>query len=136
MKKFIAGLIVGFVASSGLAMATASMDHNGIFWSKLSDPAKLGYVDGYGDAMQVSLGKLDSLRIAADLFHWKGARRVIRQLSTELSLSGLTTHRVVARLNRLYANPKYSQLDLGSALQLITFKTPRENAPTAEPSGH
>ena len=116
-------------------MATASFDHNGVFWSRLSDPAKLGYVDGYGDAMQVSLGKLDSLRIAADLFHWKGAPRVIRQLSSELSFSGLTSDRVVQRLDQLYANPKYSQLDLGSALQLITFKTPREKASAVRQTG-
>ena len=39
--------------------------------------------------MQVSVGKLNVLTTAADLFHWKGADRIIHQLSHELAMSEL-----------------------------------------------
>ncbi|MBF6568154.1 MAG: hypothetical protein IVW54_04670 [Candidatus Binataceae bacterium] len=127
MKKFICGAVLGFLASWACAFATPTFNHNGIFWNRLSPQGKNGYVDGYNDAMQVSVGKLDSLTIAADLFHWKGANKIIHQLSRELSLSDFTTVQAVNRLDRLYANSKYSELDLGSALQLLTVPTPGKN---------
>ncbi|HTW89553.1 MAG TPA: hypothetical protein VMD75_16270 [Candidatus Binataceae bacterium] len=120
MKKFIAGAIVGFLAAWGYAFASPTFNHNGTFWNRLSGDAKSGYVDGYNDAMQVSVDKLDSLTIAADLFHWKGAHKIIHQLTRELSLSDVTTAEAVQRLNSLYASSKYSELDLGSALQLLS----------------
>ncbi|MGH7947888.1 MAG: hypothetical protein ACREQF_01500, partial [Candidatus Binataceae bacterium] len=82
----------------------------------------------------VSVGKLDSLTIAADLFHWKGARKIIRQLSKELALNDMGAKDVVKRLDELYSNQKYSELDLGSALQLVTIRA-RETAlpPETEP---
>lgn len=131
MKKFIAGVVLGFVASSAVGMATPGFDHNGIFWAKLSNQAKTGYINGYGDAMQVSVGKLDSLGIAADLFHWKGANKIIRQLTRELSTSELTPDQAVNKLDKLYSNPKYSELDLGQALQLLAAR-PLDNS--ANPS--
>lgn len=128
MKKFIAGTIIGFLASWALAFASPSFNHNGIFWNRLTNDGKSGYVNGYNDAMQVSVGKLDSLTIAADLFHWKGAHKIIHQLSRELSLSDVTTADAVNRLNALYASSKYSELDLGSALQLLSVPTPARSA--------
>ena len=122
MRKFIAGVVVGFLVSCGIGFAATSFDHNGLFWNKLNTSAKTGYINGYGDAMQVSVGKLDSLNIAGDLFHWKGSNKIIRQLSRELSTSGLSTDAAVKNLDSLYANPKYSELDLGQALQYLAAR--------------
>ena len=119
MKKFIAGVVLGMMTAWGVVFAAPSFDHNGLFWKKLSNPAKAGYVNGYSDAMQVSTGKLEVLNSAADLFHWKGANKIIRQISNELSNSDLTPEQVVKKLDSLYANPKYSELDLGQALQYL-----------------
>jgi hypothetical protein len=128
MNKFVAGVLVGFIASCGMGFAAQSVDHNGFFWNKLNNAAKSGYINGYGDAMQVSAGKLDSLGIAADLFHWRGANKIIKQLSSELSTADLTPDQAVKKLDTLYANPKYSELDLGQALQLLVARTPDEGA--------
>ena len=119
MRKFIAGVVVGFVAAGGVGLAAPSVDHNGTFWNQLDHSAKTGYINGYGDAMQVSAGKLDSLVIAGELFHWKGSNKIIQQLSRELSTAGLSTDFAVKNLDSLYSNPKYSELDLGQALQVL-----------------
>jgi hypothetical protein len=132
MKKFVMGVVVGFVVSCGVGFAAPTVEHNGIFWGKLSNPAKTGYINGYSDAMQVSVGKLDSLNIAADLFHWKGANKIIRQLSHELTIGEVTPNQAVKKLDTLYSNPKYSELDLGQALQLLAAQTSVE--PPADPS--
>jgi hypothetical protein len=131
MKKFSAGVVLGFIVSWGIGLAATSFNHNGTFWNKLNVAAKSGYVDGYGDAMQVSVGKLDSLSIAADLFHWKGADKIIRQLSRELSTSELGSDEAVHKLDTLYSNPKYSELDLGQALQLLTVNAPADEVTDA-----
>ena len=124
MNKFVAGVVLGVMVSCGVGMAAPSFDHNGIFWTRLSNQAKTGYINGYSDAMQVSVGKLDSLSIAADLFHWKGANKIIRQLTRELSMSELTPDQAVGKLDKLYSNPKYSELDLGQAMQLLVVTPP------------
>jgi hypothetical protein len=135
MKKFIAGVVVGFVASCGVVFAAQSFDHNGVFWNKLNNAAKTGYMNGYGDAIQVSIGKFDSLRIAGDLFHWRGSGKIIQQLSTELSMATLTPEQAVKKLDTLYANPKYSELDLGQALQLLAARDPERAAAGDDSSG-
>jgi hypothetical protein len=121
MKKFIAGVVVGFVLSCAGVFAAPSFDHNGSYWNQLNPSAKSGYVNGYSDAMEVSVGKLNVLTTAADLFHWKGADRIIHQLSHELAMSELTPAEAVKRLDTLYANRKYSELDLGTALQVLAI---------------
>ena len=121
MKKFVAGVVVGFVTSCAIAFASAS-DHNGVFWNKLNRAAKDGYVNGYADAMRVSVSKLDTLTTAGDLFHWKGSRKIIHELETQLSMSELTPQDAVHRLDTLYNNQKYSELDLGTALQLLALR--------------
>jgi hypothetical protein len=131
MKRFAAGVVLGFILSCGLGMAAQSLDHNGTFWNKLGSSAKQGYVDGYSDAMNVSVGKLDNLTIAADLFRWKGAKKIIHQLSRELATSDQNPEELVRRLNELYADRKYSELDLGSAVQLLTMRTQAPEAQTA-----
>ncbi len=130
MKRFSAGVVLGFLASWGIGFAAPNFSHNGDFWNKLNTSAKTGYVNGYGDAMQVSAGKLDSLTIAADLFHWKGADKIIHQLSSELSTADLGSDAAVRKLDSLYANPKYSELDLGEALQLLAAKAPTDTEVT------
>jgi hypothetical protein len=129
MKKFSAGVVLGFLMSWAMVFAEGNVDHNGIFWTRLNDTAKTGYINGYGDAMQVSVGKLESLSIAADLFHWKGADKIISQLADELSTSELTPAEAVHKLDALYSNPKYSELDLGQALQLLSVKSPADAPP-------
>jgi hypothetical protein len=131
MKKFIAGVVVGFVASCGAGFAAQNFDHNGVFWNKLNTAAKSSYINGYGDAMQVSAGKLDSLSIAADLFHWRGANKIIKQLASDLSTADLTPEQAVKKLDTLYANPKYSELDLGQALQLLAARAPEADGSAA-----
>ncbi len=121
MKKFVAGVVVGFVVSCAVAFASAG-DHNGVFWNKLNRAAKDGYVNGYADAMRVSVSKLDTLTTAGDLFHWKGSRTIIHELETQLSMSELTPQDAVNRLDTLYNNQKYSELDLGTALQLLALR--------------
>ena len=135
MKRFSAGVVLGFLASWGIGFAAPNFSHNGDFWNKLNTSAKTGYVNGYGDAMQVSAGKLDSLTIAADLFHWKGADKIIHQLSSELSTADLGSDAAVRKLDSLYANPKYSELDLGEALQLLAAKVPTDTEIAQPASG-
>jgi hypothetical protein len=129
MKKFIAGVVVGFVLSCAGVFAAPSFDHNGSYWNQLNSSAKSGYVNGYSDAMQVSVGKLNVLTTAADLFHWRGADRIIHQLSHELALSELKPAEAVERLDTLYANRKYSELDLGTALQVLAIDSTDQGAP-------
>ncbi|HLI81992.1 MAG TPA: hypothetical protein VKV03_18515 [Candidatus Binataceae bacterium] len=131
MKKFVAGVVVGFVASCAVAFASASASHDGVFWNKLNRNAKDGYVNGYADAMRVSVSKLDTLTTAGDLFHWKGSRKIIHQLETQLSMSELTPQDAVNRLDILYNNQKYSELDLGTALQLLALRPQTNGAGSA-----
>jgi hypothetical protein len=128
MKKFVLGVVLGVLATWGIGNASPNFSHNGDFWNGLNTSAKSGYVAGYGDAMQVSTGKLESLSIAANLFHWKGADKIIRQLAVELSDGGLSQDQLVHQLDTLYSNPKYSELDLGQALQLLAAKAPPNDA--------
>jgi hypothetical protein len=130
MKRFVAGVVVGFVASCAFAFASTSANHNGLFWNKLNRPVKEGYVNGYADAMRVSVSKLDTLTTAGDLFHWKGSRKIIHELESQLSMSELTPQDAVNRLDNLYDNQKYSELDLGTALQLLALR------PQADGAGH
>jgi hypothetical protein len=136
MKKFSVGVVVGLLAGWVVAVGATVVEHNGLFWGRLNPAAKSGYVNGYADAMQVSVGKLDNLTVAAELFHWKGAKKIIRQLGSELSVSEFKPNDVVKRLDDLYSNRKYSELDLGSAVQLLTMRanelaeTPALPAPT------
>jgi hypothetical protein len=124
MKKFIAGLLLGLLTSSIIGFAAAPVDHDGNFWGSLNNAGKTGYISGYSDAMQVSVDKLDYLRSASNFFHWKGADKIIHELSRQLSMAELTPDEAVKKLDTLYSNPKYSQLDLGQALQLLAAGTP------------
>jgi hypothetical protein len=134
MKKFIAGLILGLLTSSLITFAAAPVDHDGSFWGSLNGAGKNGYISGYSDAMQVSVGKLDYLRSASNFFHWKGADKIIHELSQQLSMAELTPDEAVKKLDTLYANPKYSELDLGQALQLLAAGTPLNQGGARSPT--
>jgi hypothetical protein len=123
MKKFIAGAVVGFGLSCGIGLASPSAEHNGIFWQQLTSPAKTGYINGYRDAMDVSVQQVNTLLIAASYLHWKSGDKIIAQLTQELSMNDIKPDEAVRKLNSLYSNPKYSQLDLGQALQLLLAQT-------------
>jgi hypothetical protein len=123
MKKFAAGVAMGMLVSSGMSFAAAGLSHNGIFWQQLSQPAKAGYINGYRDAMDVSVQEVNTLSIAASYLHWKSGDKIIHQLTQELSMAQIDPEEAVRRLNSLYANPKYSELDLGQALQLLAAQT-------------
>ncbi len=132
MKQFIAGVVAGALAIGGVGLAATAAEHNGTFWRQLSAPAKDSYVAGYRDAMNVSVGKLDDLKIAADLFHWRGANKILGQIDRELSGGGLTSDAAVKQLDALYSNPKYAELDLGQALEFLAARTaPADNAAPA-----
>ena len=130
MKKFMAGVVVGCGLSCGIGLASPILEHNGIFWQQLTNPAKTGYVNGYRDAMDVSVQQVNTLSIAASYLHWKSGDKIIRQLTQELSMNGIKPDEAVRKLDALYSNPKYSQLELGQALQLLLAQT-TENAPKA-----
>jgi hypothetical protein len=119
MKRFIVGVVVGFGLSCGIGLASQSFEHNGIFWHQLNDAGKTGYINGYRDAMDVSVQQVNTLSIAASYLHWKSGDKIIRQLTQELSMNGIQPEDAVRKLDALYSNPKYSQLELGQALQLL-----------------
>ncbi len=84
--------------------------------------------------MRVSVSKLDNLSAAGDLFHWKQSRRIIEQLQTQLSMSEFSPEDAVNRLDNLYDNQKYSELDLGTALQLLALRPSHNGAPQTSSS--
>jgi hypothetical protein len=123
MRKFIAGVVVGCGLSCGIGLASPGVEHNGIFWQQLTKAAKTGYINGYRDAMDVSVQQVNTLSIAASYLHWKSADKIIGQLTQELSMNNIKPEEAVHKLDSLYSNPKYSQLDLGQALQLLLAQT-------------
>ena len=134
MKKFIAGVVVGCGLSCGVGLASPSFEHNGMFWHQLTNAAKTSYINGYRDAMDVSVQQVNTLSIAASYLHWKGGGKIIRQLTEELSMNNVRPDEAVRKLDALYSNPKYSQLDLGQALQLLLAQT-RQNEQDSRDGG-
>lgn len=132
MKKFGVGVLLGFLASWAIAFAAAPVGHDGTFWNKLNLSAKDGYVNGYSDAMKISVAQLDSLNIAANMFHWRGAPKIIHEATRQLSMTDMTPDQMVKRLNDLYSNQKYSELDLGEALQVLTMRARETAVPSAD----
>jgi len=133
MKKFIAGVVVGCGLSCGVGMASPSLEHNGMFWQQLTRGAKTGYINGYRDAMDISVQQVNTLSIAARYLHWKSGDKIIRQLNQELSMNGIRPDETVHKLDALYSNPKYIQLELGQALQLLLAQTAGGGANGADP---
>lgn len=122
MIKFAAGVVAGASLTCAVASATQVINHDGLFWKGLGNQDKTAYVNGYSDAMHTSLGKLDNLKVAASLFHWKGANKILNQLARGLDLSGLPPERVVAYLNNVYSNPRYGDFDVAMAIEAATMR--------------
>ncbi len=119
--KFAAGVTVGASLSCAFAFAGQTLRHDGVFWKTLGKPDKTAYVDGYSDAARASLGKLDQLKVAAGLFHWKGADKILSQVGRGLDLSGLPSDELVAYLDNLYQNPRYGDFDVANAIDLAVM---------------
>ena len=102
-------------------LAFASSAHTGQFWDSLSSSAKYAYVNGYSDAMSISIAELGGLNAAAEVFHWKGAPAIFRQLSN-LSVTNLDTQLTINPLDKLYSDQKYCELELSGALERLTLR--------------
>lgn len=106
-------------ASFGCALAAAAQvsRHNGAFWSRLGNHDKAAYVAGYSDATHCSLGKLDKLRLAAGVFYWKGADKILAQVARGRDISGLPAPALIAYLDKVYSNPRYGDFDVEVAIE-------------------
>ena len=122
MGKFAAGVVVGASLGGALAAAAQVSRHDGAFWSRLGKQDKAAYVAGFSDATNSSLGKLDSLRLAAGAFHWKGANKIFAQVARGLDISGLPAPALIAYLDRLYSNPRYGDFDVGIAIEVAAMR--------------
>jgi hypothetical protein len=123
MIKFGAGLVVGVSLSCALASAAQVRRHDGTYWKSLGNRDKTAYVDGYTDAARTDLGKIDQLKLAASLFHWKGADRILAQVARGLDVSGISANDLVAYLDNLYSNSRYGDFDLENAIELAAMKS-------------
>ena len=120
--RFAAGVVVGATLSCALAAAAQVARHDGSFWNGLRSQDKAAYVAGYSDAAHTTLGKLDSLKLAAAAFHWKGANKILGQVARELDVSGLDAKDLTAYLDGVYSNPRYKDFDVAMALQLAAMR--------------
>lgn len=122
MVKFAAGVVVGASLSCALASAAQVARHDGVFWKGLGNQDKTAYVDGYSDAMHTGLGKLDQLRVAAALFHWKGAGKILNEAERGLDMSSLSDHDLVAYLDNVYSSRQYGDFDVANAIELAAMR--------------
>jgi hypothetical protein len=122
MGKFVAVVVVGAGLSYAVASAAQVSRHDGTFWGRLGTQDKTTYVTGYSDAMHTSFGKLDSLKVAAGVFHWKGANGILSQIARELDMSGVPADRVVTYLDNVYWNPRYVDFDVANAIELAAMR--------------
>jgi hypothetical protein len=130
MGEFAAGVIIGAILSCALASAAQVSRHDGSFWNRLGKQDKAAYVAGYSDAAHTSLGKLDSLKLAAAAFHWKGANKILSQLARELDVSGLEANDLTAYLDSVYSNPRYGDFDVAMALELAAMRGTSSKSPS------
>jgi hypothetical protein len=122
VANFAAGMIVSAILSCGLGFAAQGSGHNGSYWSGLPQPARITYVEGYTDAMQTSIKKLQSLEVAADLLHWKGSKKILAQVARELNISGRSAEDLMHCVDKIYSDAKYRELELGTAMQLAATR--------------
>lgn len=120
--KFAAGVVVGASLSCALASAATVVRHDGAFWKGLGNQDKTAFVDGYSDAMRTNLGKLDQLKIASALLHWKGAGKILNQVARGMDLSSLPAKDLVAYLDNLYSNRQYGDFDVANAIELAAMR--------------
>jgi hypothetical protein len=60
LAKLAGGVIVGAILSCGLGFAAQRSGHDGSYWIGLPQSARVTYIEGYADATQTSIGKLQS----------------------------------------------------------------------------
>ena len=120
--KFAAGVVVGASLSCALASAAQLTRHDGAFWKALGNQDKTAYVAGYSDASHASLGKLDQLKVAAALFRWKGAAKILNQVARGLDTSDLSPQDLVAYLDNVYSNSQYGDFDMANAIELAVMR--------------
>ena len=116
--KFAAGVAVGASLGCALAAAAQVSGHDGVFWSRLGHQDKAAYVAGYSDAAQSSLGKLDTLKVAAGVFHWKGADKILGQVERGMDISTLSGLALIGYLDKFYTTPRDRDLDVSNAIEL------------------
>lgn len=120
--RFGAGVVVGVSLSCALASAAQVVRHDGAFWKGLGNQDKTAYVDGYSDAMRTNLGKLDQLKIASALLHWKGAGKILNQVARGMDLSSMPAKDLVTYLDNVYSNRQYGDFDVANAIELATMR--------------
>jgi hypothetical protein len=140
VSKLAAGVVVGASLACALAAAAQISQHDGGFWSRLGNQDKAAYVAGYSDATHSSLAKLDNLRRAAGVFHWKDANKILSQVARSLDISGLSAPALILYLDRVYSNPRYGDFDVGIAIELaamrgIDTQSPPHDDPAVTPAG-
>jgi hypothetical protein len=122
MGKFAGGVVVGVSLGCALAAAAQVPRHDGAFWGRLDNQDKAAYVAGYSDATHSSLGKLYNLKLAAGVFHWKGANKILAQVARGLDISGLPAAGLINYLDRVYSDPRYSDFNLETAIELAAMR--------------
>ncbi len=132
MGNFAAGVIVGTSLGWALAAAAQVSRHDGAFWSRLGSQDKAAYIAGYSDATHSSLGKLDNLKLAAGVFHWKGANKILSQVARGLDISDLSAPALIAYLDRVYSNHRYDDFDVGVAIELAAMRGIDAQSPSSE----
>jgi hypothetical protein len=132
ITKFAAGIVVGASLGCVVAAAAQGSRHDGAFWSKLGNQKKAAYLAGYSDATHSSLGKLDNLRLAAGVFHWKSADKILAQVARGLDISGLPAPALIAYLDKVYSNPRYGDFDVGIAIELAAMRGIDVQPPSSE----
>lgn len=119
--KLWAGFVLGLALGCGNVWAKPLLNHDGIYWSKLQNSAKQAYVVGFVDGFATSVQKLEQLRETAKMFHWRAGDHIIRQVQSGLEMSADNPAATVAKLERLYSERRYAELEVSDALQLIAL---------------
>lgn len=121
--EFVGAVTAGAILSWNLGFASESSLHNGAYWNQLAQTQRFTYIEGYMDAMEASVKILNSLRVAADLLHWKGSKKILAQLNREMVISGSSADELMHYVNGLYSDPNYRDLELVKAMQLAVARS-------------
>ncbi len=121
--EFAGAVMAGVILSWGLGFARESSLHDGAYWNHLAQTERLTYIEGYIDAMEASVKILKSLRIAAELLHWKGSRKILTQVNREMVISDSSANQLMHYVNELYSDPNYRDLELVEAMQLAVARS-------------
>ncbi len=60
--------------------------------------------------------------MAAGLFHWKGAGKILDQVARGLDTSDLPPQDLVAFLDNVYSNSRYGDFDVANAIELAAMR--------------